>query len=110
MPPTTHDADTAHWYGDDDDVHIGHFYLDVPRRRLHCLNDAARHFRSAGVPLLESDAALAELRTLDGGAVRADEWPLTVAARQGRLAEAAFVLTKPGQPPRRLKYSVTPMR
>src|SRR5579859_1606902 len=110
MPPTIRDADTVHLCGAGAVVHIGHFYVDVSRRRLHSLNDAARHFRQLGVPLLESDPALAEMRTAEGSAVTADAWPMTLAARNGCTVEADLQLVRPGKPPQRLHYSITPMK
>jgi hypothetical protein len=110
MPHTIRDVDTALLSGAGDATLIGHFYLEVPRRRLHCLNDVARQLRAAGVPLLETEPALAQLSMATGGAVQAADWPVVIAARQGRSAEGEYLLARPGQPGRRLQYCVTPMK
>jgi nitrogen-specific signal transduction histidine kinase len=110
MPPTIRDTDTVHLCGTGVAVQIGHFYVDVSRRRLHSLNDQARHLRQVGVPLLESDPALAEMRTAEGSAVTPDVWPMTQAARNGCPVEADLILVRPGKSPQRLHYSVTPMK
>ncbi len=62
------------------------------------------------MPLLEADPAAAELRTLGGEPVAAQELPMVIAARAGRLAEAEFVLTRAGQALRRLQCSATPLK
>ncbi len=45
MDSTLWDADTALLSAKGDAPRIGHFYLDVPAQRLHCLNEAARQLR-----------------------------------------------------------------
>lgn len=110
MPPTIRDADTAILRGPGDFTRVGHFYLDVPRGRLHCLNEVARQLRADCIPLLHTDPARRDLRTLAGEPVTAEAWPLAAAVQHVRLVEAEFTLARPGQPPLRLQYSVTPMQ
>jgi anti-sigma regulatory factor (Ser/Thr protein kinase) len=89
---------------------IGHFYFDVPRARLHCLNDTARALRAAGVPVLAGDAGVAELRDAGGQTVAGNHLPLSVAAREARHAEAHYQLCRSGQPARPLYCSATPLK
>src|SRR5437870_4216797 len=47
----------------------GQVYLDVTRRRLHCLNDRARQMLAQGVPFTPADLERSRLRKPDGSAV-----------------------------------------
>src|SRR5947209_3155991 len=49
MTSTTRDADTALLCGADNVPQVGHFYVDIAKGRLHCLNDVARQLRARGL-------------------------------------------------------------
>jgi hypothetical protein len=88
---------------------IGLFHFDVPSRRLLCLNEAAQQLHNDGLPLAPEDAPPLALRTLEGNAVSAAHLPSTIAAREGRPAEAEFLLVRPGLPARYLHWSTAPL-
>ena len=77
MSSTIRDEDTPLPCGTEGSPRSGHFYYDVAKTRLYSLNTEARRLRRAGVPVLAEDAALAHLRTLESGTVRADDLPLS---------------------------------
>jgi hypothetical protein len=110
MTSTIRVEDTALLFGSNASPCVGHFYLDVPKGSLHCLNDAARRLREMGVPLTAIDPAVATLRSTEGGAVRGDQMPLSVAAGEGRRVEVEFVLPRPGQPDCLLQWSASPLK
>ena len=110
MTSTIRDQDTALLCGASDAPQVGHFYLDMSKGDLYCLNEAARRMRASGAPLLAGDPAIADLRTATGAVVAGDALPAAIAARDGRLAEAEYVLARPGQPQRLLQHSATPLK
>jgi signal transduction histidine kinase len=67
-------------------------YLDVRRRVLHCLNDAARQLASEGVPFTSGDLAKTPLWTLGGEPVASSDLPLLRAWRDRTARDAVFVL------------------
>jgi signal transduction histidine kinase len=70
---------------------VGHVYLDVTRRVLHCLNEAARQFQRSGLPFTPADLEKQPLFTPLGEPVKPNELPLVVAWKQKRAVEAVFV-------------------
>ncbi len=88
----------------------GQVYLDVKRRRLHCLNERARQLQAGGVPFTPADLNHAPLQTLGGEPVAAADLPLVAAWRDGRPVEAAFVLTRPGGAVEHVAWSAAPLR
>jgi hypothetical protein len=77
-------------------VRVGHVYLDVRSRRLHCLDEAARALHAEGVPFTARELTHRPLHTRAGQPVRARDLPLLVAWRTGRAAEGEFVLSREG--------------
>jgi len=73
---------------------VAHVYLDVRRRALHCLNEAARELAAEGVPFTSSDLAKRPLRTLTGETVTSGDLPLLRAWRERTAREAVFILTE----------------
>ncbi len=71
---------------------IAHVYLDVRRKVLHCLNDAARQLIAEGVPFTSSHLAQRPLKTPTGALVAPAQLPLLRAWRDRKAAEAVFVL------------------
>ncbi len=110
MTSTIRDEDTAHLGAASRAPHVGHFYFDVARGKLHCLNEAARELRGAGLPLMAGDAVNDQLRTTDGAVVAPDALPPAVAQREGRRVEAEYLLCRPGQPERPAHYSASPFK
>lgn len=86
-----------------------HFYLDLGRRALHCLNEAARQLAGAGVPLTAADLERQPLQTPAGEPVRAEDLPMIRAWREAAPQEAVFVLNRPDVPPQHLSWSATPL-
>jgi signal transduction histidine kinase len=72
-------------------VAVGHVYLDVPRRLLHCLNEAARQYQRTGLPFTPADLDRQPLFTPAGEPVKPNELPLVVAWKEKRAVEAVFV-------------------
>src|ERR1043166_3342693 len=104
------DEETAAWLsGAGSAPQVGQFYFDVAKHYLHCLNSAAKRMRDAWLPLTGDHPALGELRTPDGKFVRGDELPLAVALREGRSAEAEFLLTRP-KFEAQVHYSAAPLK
>jgi signal transduction histidine kinase len=89
---------------------VGHVFLDVRERRLHCLNETARQLHADGVPLTPEDASLARLRTPAGDPVAAAELPLLVAWRQEQPTEARFLLTRETGPAWQVAWTASPLR
>jgi signal transduction histidine kinase len=71
---------------------VGHVYLDVRRRVLHCLNETARELAHEGVPLTSSDLARQPLQTLTGDPVTSADMPLLRAWREKASREAVFLM------------------
>jgi hypothetical protein len=88
---------------------LGHVYLDVRRRQLHCLNARARQLRDEGVPFTADDLALHPLRTESGDLVTAADLPLIRAWRENQACEATFLFPEGGGPYQRVTWSVSPI-
>jgi hypothetical protein len=91
-------------------LRVGQFYFHVTNRRLYCVNEAAREMRDQGLPVLSGDAGVEHLRTAEGGPVSADRLPLAQALREGRPADAEYLLTSPGRADRHLHCSAAPLK
>jgi hypothetical protein len=89
---------------------VGHVYLDVSQRLLHCLNEDARRLRQEGVPLTPEELAEHPLHTLAGEPVTATQLPLLVAWREGRPNEATFRLIREGGPVLQILWSASPLK
>jgi signal transduction histidine kinase len=74
---------------------VGHVFLDVRRRQLHCLNPTARQLHKDGVPFLSADLERAALQHLDRRLVEPGELPLVLSWEEERPIEMTFVLTRP---------------
>jgi signal transduction histidine kinase len=88
---------------------VGHVYLDVARRLLYCLNEAARRLQSDGVPFTAVDPTRQGLTTPAGTPVTSADLPLVVAWREGRPSEALFVLARKGMAVQHLHWTAAPM-
>src|SRR5262249_23306427 len=73
-------------------LRLGQVYLDVRRRNLACLNQAARQLYNDGVPFLPEDLGRRPVCTAEGRELTADDLPLIVAWREKRPVEASFTL------------------
>jgi signal transduction histidine kinase len=91
-------------------LRIGHVYADVPRRSLRFLNTVAEELHKDGVPMLAADFAAGTLRTVAGEAAQATDLPLYVAWREGRPAEAEFLLVRSGGGVWHVAWSASPVR
>jgi signal transduction histidine kinase len=96
--------------GPDTSPPVGHVYLDVRRRLLYCLNEAARQMQSDGVPFTGSDLARQGLQTLSGEAVTPGDLPLMKGWREGRPCEATFVMARKGGAVQHLQWTAAPLR
>jgi hypothetical protein len=88
---------------------LGHVYLDVRRRQLHCLNARARQLRDEGVPFSAADLILHPMRTEAGDLVTGADLPLIRAWRENQGCEATFVFPEGSSPYRRVTWSVSPI-
>jgi two-component sensor histidine kinase len=88
---------------------LGHVYLDVRRRQLHCLNARARQLRDEGVPFTADDLARHPLRTESGEMVTAADLPLVRAWRENHACEATFLFPEAAGPYQRVTWSVSPI-
>jgi hypothetical protein len=88
---------------------IGHVYLDVRRRLLHFLNEAARQMRREGVPFTAADLARQPLQHPDGKEVTAAQLPLLSSWRSAKSVEATFVLTREGGACQNIAWSAAPL-
>lgn len=93
----------------DDSSPIGHIYLDVRRRLLYCLNDAARRMQADGVPFTSLDLVRQPLQTLQGETVRPADLPLERTWREGRPTDAIFVMTRKGGVTQHLQWTAAPL-
>lgn len=91
-------------------VRIGHVYLDVRHRLLHCLNDVAQQLQAEGVPFLAADLARRPLRRADGQSAQGGDLPLVRSWRRGEVAEGTFFLPREGQAALQLTWSASPVR
>jgi signal transduction histidine kinase len=88
---------------------LAHYYLDLSRRALHCLNETARQLAGEGIPLTAADLERQPLQTLAGEPVTPADLPLVRAWREQAPAEARFVLNRPDAPPQHLTWSASPL-
>jgi anti-sigma regulatory factor (Ser/Thr protein kinase) len=88
---------------------LGHFYLDLEDRLLHCLNETARQFIREEIPVVPTDLSRQPLQTLSGEPVTPADMPLVRARREQSPQEAVFVLSRPGVPPQHLTWSAAPL-
>jgi signal transduction histidine kinase len=91
-------------------VRVGHLYLDTRRRRLYCLNEAARQLHREGLPMTATGEAGPALQTLEGEAVPAADLPLVRAWREGEPQEASFLLPRAGGLLHHVTWTATPLR
>jgi anti-sigma regulatory factor (Ser/Thr protein kinase) len=90
-------------------IRVGHFFVDVARRSLRFLNETAEQLHREGVPVLAADLAEGTLRTVNGQAATAADLPLYITWRDGRPAEAQFLLTRPGGAVWRVVWNASPL-
>jgi signal transduction histidine kinase len=88
---------------------IGHVFLDVRRRRLHCLNETARELHRRGVPLTAADLARQPLHTVNGQPVTAAQMPLAIAWRSGQSVEQHFLLPGSAAPLAQVRWTASPL-
>jgi signal transduction histidine kinase len=88
---------------------LAHFYLDLDRRVLHCLNESARALAREGVPLTAADLARQPLQTPAGDPVTPRDLPMVRAWREQVPQEAQFVLERLDAAPQHLSWSATPI-
>jgi hypothetical protein len=91
-------------------VRIGHVYLDVQRRLLHCLNAQARQLQSEGIPFTPADLGRQPLQTATGEPVTAAQLPLLVTWREARPEEALFVVVRDSVPVQHVLWSTAPLK
>jgi hypothetical protein len=89
---------------------LGHVYLDVPRRLLHCLNDQARQLQGEGVPFTPADLTRQPLHTLAGEPVTGRELPMMVSWHHARSVESTFVLNRDSGIFQYIVWSAAPLR
>jgi two-component sensor histidine kinase len=107
---TTRDPDTVATSTSSACWRVGHLYLDVPGRRLYLLNDTARQLRAEGIPCFGNEPAREHLLSSAGEPARAEDLPLVIASREGRPAEAGFLLARPQRPACQLFWSASPLK
>jgi anti-sigma regulatory factor (Ser/Thr protein kinase) len=90
-------------------IRVGHFFVDVPRRSLRFLNHTAEQLHNEGIPVLAADLASGALRTVSGDAATSADLPIYTAWRDGKPAEAHFLLTRPGGAVWRVAWSASPL-
>jgi hypothetical protein len=88
---------------------LGHVYLDVQRRLLHCLNEQARQLQAEGVPFTPADLTRQPLQTPEGESVAASELPLLRSWRLNRSVEATFALPREGGVSQYVIWSAAPL-
>jgi signal transduction histidine kinase len=88
---------------------VGHFFFGIPQQKLYCLNETARQFVSAGIPILPQDLQHQPLLTLDGQAVSPQDLPLTRAWREAAAQEAVFLLDRPDTSVQVLAWHASPL-
>src|SRR5207245_9818186 len=84
-------------------------YLDVRRRRVLCLNQAARELAADGVPLAPADLESRPLQDVQGEPVTSKQLPLVIAWRSQKPAEAHFVVPRGTKLPWRIAWNATPV-
>ena len=110
MNPSASLGTDAHTLNPFAQLRVGHLYLDVRTRRLHCLNETARELHREGMILTTAEQACQRLRTPAGEPVQAGDLPLLIAWQKGREAEASFVLRQEGKPDCHVLWSAAPVR
>jgi hypothetical protein len=88
---------------------LGHVYLDVQKRLLHCLNEQARQLQREGVPFTPADLSRQPLQTLEGQAVAAAELPLLRSWRLDQPVEATFLVPWKGGMQQYVIWSAAPL-
>jgi hypothetical protein len=91
-------------------LRIGHVYLDVASRRVHCLNETARQLHREGIPITPADLANQKLLTLEGVPVTADDLPVVIAFRKHMPAEAQFIWPREQGDAWQVIWTATPLR
>jgi signal transduction histidine kinase len=81
----------------------------VRRRLLYCLDETARRLQSDGVPFTDIDPTRQSVTTLAGNPVVTADLPLVLAWREGRPADAVFVLTRKGSAVQHLQWTAAPL-
>ena len=109
FPLQTRDKDAKQTAQDPSELRVGHVYLDVRRRRVLCLNQAARDLYADGVPLVPADLESRPLQDVQGDPVTSKQLPLTIAWRTHKPAEAHFVVPRGDNPPWRIAWTATPL-
>jgi anti-sigma regulatory factor (Ser/Thr protein kinase) len=89
---------------------VGQVFLDVRQRVLSFLDPVAKQLHKEGIAYTPSDLESRQLHTLTGEAVSAGDLPLVVAWREGRPAEATFVVTSPKGVDFRVTWHAAPVR
>src|SRR5207237_3855493 len=79
FPLQTRDKDAKQTAQDPSELRVGHVYLDVRRRRVLCLNQAARDLYADGVPLVPADLESRPLQDVQGEPVTSKQLPLVIA-------------------------------
>jgi two-component sensor histidine kinase len=90
-------------------IRVGHFYLDVRRRTVYCLNETARQFVQEGVPVTRYDPQRHTLRTLEGEPLQTSELPLLRAWRQRAPQEASLLFSGPDDTNHLLIWNAAPL-
>jgi signal transduction histidine kinase len=90
-------------------LRLGHVFLDVRQRRLHCLNEAARQLHEEGVPFTAADMARQPLLAADGRVVAAVDMPLAVAWRSRETVEEGFLLPRGSGQPWQVRWGASPL-
>lgn len=89
---------------------LGHVYLDVELRQLHCLDFRARQLRTEGIPFTPEDLDKQVLRRSSGEAITVDDLPLIQAWRESRPVEASFLLTRESGAVHKITWTAVPLR
>jgi len=76
-------------------VRVGHLYLDVVKRQLLWLNDAARDLHQEGVPVVAADLSDHPVHTTEGDLVTAADLPLLRACKERTPQHATFLWHAP---------------
>jgi signal transduction histidine kinase len=90
-------------------IRVGHFYLDVRRRTVYCLNETARQLAQEGVPVTRYDPERHALRTLEGEPAPKSDLPLMRAWRQRAPQEESLISSSPEGADRLLNWSAAPL-
>ncbi len=113
MPPTSEGKDRGLQQSSQTfapTTRVGHVFLDVRRKTIRILNDAARQLRGDGVPLIPEELQHWPLQTLEGKPVSVADLPLIVAWREAERVQASYLLPREGGVTWRLDWLATPIR